>query len=173
MTQGQQRAIRELERLRAASGGGFDFSYESEENASWLIVALSLRIGPIDKREGGLELREREEFYLLIPPGFPFVRPSLKVAHERFAGFPHVIWANTLCLYQTSIEWNPANGLFGFFERLNLWLGKAALNDMDPVEGPLEPPHHVTDFFSKVPFVVRGQRPCRRHAATVGLVLWR
>jgi len=170
MTQGQQRAIRELERLRAASDGGFDFAYDPKQKASWLIVTLSLRIGPIDKREGGLELREREEFYLLIPPGFPFVRPSLKVAHERFAGFPHVIWANTLCLYQTSIEWNPANGLFGFFERLNLWLGKAALNDMDPLEGPLEPPHHVTDF-SQVPFVVRANAPVAAGQGWLGLVV--
>lgn len=112
------------------------------------------------------------------------MRPSIKVSHERFAQFPHVTWANTLCLYQSKLEWNPANGLYGFFERLNLWLAKAALNDMDPLEGPLEPPHHITDY-SQVPFVVRANAPVaagerwlglavlEKHANRTELVEWR
>lgn len=170
MTPGQERAIRELHRIRAVSGGGFDFNYLEVQNPDRLIVPVSLRIGPIAKREGGLDLHERETFVLLIPADFPFTRPSIKVAHERFAGFPHVIWANTLCLYQTQVEWNPANGMYGFFERLNHWLGKAALNDMDPVEGPLEPPHHVTDF-SQVPFIVRANAPVSPGQRWLGLVV--
>jgi hypothetical protein len=169
MTPGQQRAIRELERLQAASAGGLDYLYDSDQKSAWLVVLVTLRIGTIAKREGGLELREREAFGLLIPPDFPFTRPVLRVAHDRFAGFPHVIWANTLCLYQSQLEWNPANGLYGFFERLNLWLGKAALNDMDPVDGPLEPPHHVTDF-SQMPFVVRANVPVAAGERWLGLV---
>lgn len=159
MTPGQQRAVLELQRLHAASEGGFDFLLEDTPPASkWLIVMISLRIGPIAKREGGIDLHDREEFFLLLPPDFPFTPPGLMVAHERFARFPHVVWSNTLCLYQSKIEWNPAHGLFGFFERLNLWLAKAAINEMDPIEGPLEPPHHVTDY-SQVPFVVRADVP--------------
>lgn len=169
MTPGQHRAVRELQRLQAVSGGGFDFFLDDAQAPGWLCVAVSLRIGPIARRDGGLELREREVFLLLIPPDFPFTLPVLKVAHMRFAGFPHVIWANTLCLYQTLLEWNPANGLYGFFERLNLWLGRAALKDMDPVEGPLEPPHHVTDF-SQVPFVVRANAPVAPGQRWLGLV---
>lgn len=170
MTPGQQRAVRELQRLHAVSGGGFDFLLDDTQASEWLVVLVSLRIGPIARREGGLELREREAFGLLIPPDFPFTRPVLMVAHERFAGFPHVIWANTLCLYQSQLEWNPASGLYGFFERLNLWLGKAALNEMDPVEGPLEPPHHVTDF-SQVPFVVRANAPVAPGQRWLGLAV--
>jgi integrative and conjugative element protein (TIGR02256 family) len=170
MTAGQQRAVRELERIRAVSDGGFDFQFDPGQKPGWLAIVVSLRIGSIAKREGGLELRDREVFGLLVPPNFPFRRPALVVTHERFAGFPHVIWANTLCLYQSQLEWNPANGLYGFFERLNLWLGKAALNDMDPVEGPLEPPHHLTNV-SQAPFVVRADAPVNAGERWVGLAV--
>ena len=122
----------------------------------------------MEMRVGGLDLREREEFILIIPPDFPFEYPSLIVTHHRFASFPHVIWSTTLCLYQSTIEWNPADGLYGFFDRLRLWLGKAAINDMDPVDGPLEPPHHVTDF-SQRPFVVRANAPAQPGERWFGL----
>ena len=124
----------------------------------WLRVVFTLRIGLIETRLGGLKLRDREEFVVIVPPDFPFEIPALVVRHDRFANFPHVVWSRTICLYQSELEWNPADGLFGFFDRLGKWLGKAAINDMDPVDGPLEPPHHVTDF-SQVPFVVRSNAP--------------
>ena len=169
MTPGQERGIRELERLRASSGGCFDFQYHEEPGIASTLVAFTIRLGPMEKRPGGLDFREREDFLCLLPPDFPFDYPSLYVNHDRFAGFPHVIWSNTLCLYQSKLEWNPADGFFGFFDRMNLWLGKAAINDMDPAEGPLEPPHHVTDF-SQVPFVVRANAPVEAGQRWFGLV---
>jgi len=168
ITAGQQRAIQELERLRAASGGGFDFMHDAGANSRWLVVAISARLGPMETRPGGLELREREDFVLYVPPDFPFEQPILTVTHDRFAGFPHVVWANGICLYQTTLEWNPSDGLYGFFERLNLWLGKAAINDMDPVEGPLEPPHHATDL-SQVTFIIRANAPVPAGESWLGL----
>ncbi|MBL9170806.1 MAG: ThiF family adenylyltransferase [Verrucomicrobiales bacterium] len=158
MTQGQQRAIRELERLREVSDGCFNFTHDAVEESKPLVVGISIRIGLMETRVGGLQFREREEFVLLVPSGFPFDQPVLMVRHQRFARFPHVVWAKVICLYQTSLEWNPADGLYGFFDRLKLWLDRAAINDMDPVDGPLEPPHHATDF-SQVTFVIRANVP--------------
>ena len=60
--------------------------------------------------------------------------------------------------------------MYGLFRRLNLWLGHAAMNDMDPVEGPLEPPHHNTDF-SGVSFVVRADAPVRPGDRWMGLAV--
>jgi hypothetical protein len=168
MTPGQQRAVRELERLRAASESTFELVHEPTIIGNWLVATISLQIGPIEMREDGLDLREREEFILFVPPDFPFERPKLTVEHKRFAGFPHVIWTNTICLYQSSLEWNPSDGLYGFFDRLKLWLGKAAVNEMDPIEGPLEPPHHNTDF-SKKPFLVLADAPCAAGETWFGL----
>ena len=168
MTNGQQRAARELERLKAAGGAAFELIREPEIIGKYLVATVSLQIGVIEMREGGLDLRDREEFTLYVPPEFPFERPSLYVEHTRFAGFPHVTWIHWLCLYQSNIEWNPSAGLYGFFNRLKLWLGKAAINDMDPIEGPLEPPHHNTDFAQK-PFVINADAPCAAGESWVGL----
>lgn len=168
MTPGQQRAIRELERLRAVSDGCFSFVHNADGDSRLLVVMISIRLGPMESRPGGLQLHEREEFILYVLPGFPFDPPILAVTHRRFALFPHVVWSKVICLYQTALEWNPAGGLYGFFERLNLWLGRAALNDMDPLGGPLEPPHYATDF-SQVTFVIRANAPVRPGECWLGL----
>jgi hypothetical protein len=168
MTSGQQRALRELERLQIVDPEGFEVIGGPQQVNGKLRVPISLRIGPIVVKDGGLDLRDREEFMLVVPPDFPFNYPSITVSHDRFAGFPHVVWSNTLCLYQSKVEWNPADGLYGFFDRLKIWLGKAAINDMDPVDGPLEPPHYVTDF-SQRPFVVRANAPAQAGERWFGL----
>src|SRR5260370_10522835 len=144
MTPGQQRAVRELQRLEAAAPGGFELVEQPRLVEDRRRAVISLRLGPMETREGGLDLREREEITVIVGPNFPFDRPTLKVHHDRFARFPHVVWTHIICLYQTSAEWDPADGLYGFFRRLGLWLTRAALNDMDPIDGPLEPPHYIT-----------------------------
>ncbi len=184
MTVGQQRALRELDRLKIAAPDVFTIIDKPVVNVTGnLVVYISLGLGLMDTREGGLELREREDFMLVIPPAFPFEIPWIKVTHNRFASFPHVIWSHSLCLYQSKIEWNPADGLYGFFDRLVKWLGLAAINDMDPVGGPLEPPHHLTDA-SQVPFVIRKDAPIEvgrtwfglaeleKHSNRIDLVGW-
>lgn len=154
MTPGQQRAIKELKRIQISDPEKFEILEEPEVVNDWLVVVISLQLGSMELAVGGLDLRDREDFILKVPPDFPFDKPVIRVAHKRFAKFHHVIWRTLLCLYQSSIEWNPADSLYGFFDRLLLWLEKAAVNDMDPYDGPLEPPHHNTDF-SQTPFVVR------------------
>lgn len=168
MTHGQDRAVRELQRLHVISGGGFEFQLLPKAPAPWTAAAVSIRLGSMDFREGGLQLHEREDFVLYVPADYPFESPSLVVTHDRFAGFPHVIWGRGICIYQSELEWNPADGLYGFLERLRAWLVRAAVNDMDPVEGPLEPPHYVTDS-SQVPFVIRANAPVPSGQAWFGL----
>ena len=171
MTSGQERAVLELRRLASADDGGFELGNEPTVIESGLLIAtVGLRIGPIRHEAGGLSLREREDFVLVIPEGFPFDQPRLRVTHTRFAGFPHVTWGKSICLYQSNLEWNPADGLYGFFDRLGMWLAKAAANDMDPIEGPLEPPHHDTNF-SYAPFVIRADAPCAAGESWMGLAL--
>ncbi len=167
MTSGQQRALRELQRMHAVDPDGFDIVGEHQLLSGRLVVRVSIRLGLIDAVEGGLELREREEFVVHVAPDFPFVYPWLTVEHDRFAGFPHVVWVHTICLYPGAADWNPRDGLYGFFEKLRQWLWKAAINDMDPVDAPLEPPHHLTDF-SQVPFVVRANAPVQPGQSWVG-----
>jgi len=169
MTNGQQRAVRELERLQVANPDEFRILNAPRLENGNLFVIISIRIGLINTCDDGLDLREREEFLLIVTPDFPFDYPYLIVTHDRFAGFPHVIWTKYICLYQSNVEWNPADGLYGFFDRMKMWLNKAAMNDMDPIEGPLEPPHHITDF-SHVPFVIRRNAPVEAGQTWFGLV---
>lgn len=158
MTSGQQRAARELQRLQAAAPDDIEVLDGPRLVKNHLVATVSIRLGPIESAPDGLDFREREEFTLHVPPGFPFDRPRLTVDHDRFAGFPHVTWVHGICLYRSAQDWDPRDGLFGFFDRLRAWLWKAAVNDMDPIDVPLEPPHHVTDF-SQAPFVVRADAP--------------
>jgi hypothetical protein len=170
MTLGQERALRELKQLCAIAPDDIELAGTPQETNNCVSVTVSLRLGLMETRPKGLEFYERENFVFIIPPDFPFDYPTIKVNHDRFAGFPHVIWSRTLCLYQSKLEWNPSDGLLGFFERLKLWLGRAAMNDMDPIDGPLEPPHHITDF-SQVPFVIRADAPVQAGEKWIGLAV--
>jgi hypothetical protein len=168
MTSGQHRALLELRRLHAAEPDGFTIVDEPRLVGGSLVTKVAIRLGSIESAEGGLELREREEFVLHVPPGCPFDRPRLSVEHDRFAGFSHVTWVHAICLYRSTADWNPRDGLYGFFEQLRVWLWKAAINDMDPGDAPLEPPHHVTAF-SQVPFVIRANVPVQAGEGWAGL----
>lgn len=150
MTPGQHLALRQLRRLRAADPAGFEFG-DPKASGTDIVVPVSLRIGDLQKRESGLKVRDRENFDLHIGADFPFARPHLTTSNPRFAGFPHVNWSKWLCLHQSEVDWDPADGLYGYFDRLSHWIGRAAINDMDPVEGPLEPPYNYTDS-ARTPF---------------------
>ncbi|MGD9157729.1 MAG: ThiF family adenylyltransferase [Desulfobacteraceae bacterium] len=169
MTPGQERALRELEWLQETDEDNFELIDHYLSDSGNLIACVSIRMGLMEKKDDGLQLMDREEFIVGIPPDFPFDCPWINVPHDRFAGFPHVIWKKTLCLYQSKeIEWNPSDGLYGFFDRLKLWLGKASINDMDPIDGPLEPPHHLIDS-SQIPFVIRKNAPIEAKQFWIGV----
>lgn len=167
MTPGQQQALRELAQLQSADPDALEVIGQPKEVGHWVTVHISFRIGVVETRDGGLDLREREHFFVSISEDFPFSRPELRVDHHRFAGFPHVCWKTYICLYQSSIEWNPADGLFGFFDRMALWLTRAARNDMDPIEGPLEPPHFIVDS-TQASVVVRANAPIEAGSQWIG-----
>ena len=147
MTKGQQQAIEQLREIEKASQGSFEIVSIKGfrvDNGS-VKIEISFSCEDIVKEQLGLPLKDRERFVLEIPPLFPFECPQVTTPHHRFAGFPHVQWENRLCLYQSpSTEWDPGDGMFGYIDRLNLWLRAGARNELDPWGGPLHPP--VTYF---------------------------
>ncbi len=143
MTEGQRQAIEQLREIEAASNGNVEVVSieEGESDSHWVEVSFSLYCGNMEKAPGGLPLRERERLLMLIPPDFPFAYPTVKTSHTRFAGFPHVQWKRQLCLYQApATEWDVSDGMYGFINRLDLWLRKGALGELDPMGVPLHPP---------------------------------
>ena len=87
------------------------------------------------------DVRAREDFTLIVRPDYPFTAPHIVASHSRWAGAPHVQWGRAICLYATTDDWNPQDGLRGFFERLERWLEQAAEGNFgDDPDAPEHPP---------------------------------
>lgn len=145
MTDGQALAVEQLQDVarRAEGDGALEIlSIEQEVLRPDTVRAeISIATKQFDRSPAGLPLRPRERLLLHIPPEFPFSPPSASTPHRRFAGFAHVQWGNSLCLYlATDTEWDPGDGMFGFLGRLYLWLERGARGELDPFGGPLHPP---------------------------------
>ncbi len=150
-TAGQLSALAEVRRIAAASPGVLDEVGVSlpDKEGGGLLVEVSIDCTGIESVPDGLHYRPRERFRVWIPSDYPFSPPSVWTPHIRFAGTPHVQWKRHLCLYQApSYEWNPSDGMYGFFERLELWLRRAARNTLDAEGAPLHPPvaYHGSDL---------------------------
>lgn len=157
MTTGQQLALQQLQEIQGADQHAFEVVVHRPptEADKRLFVEVSLCCDSLTTAPGGLPLRARESFIIAIPPDFPFTRPSVWTTHGRFAGWPHVFWKQSLCLYQApATEWDPADGIFGFVDRLWMWLKHGALSDLNPLGQPLHPPYTgTTSRFVLVPEV--------------------
>ena len=101
---------------------------------------ISIRFDGLERVGGGLPVRAREAFRVLVPSTFPFDRPLVVTPHVRFSGFRHVQWRWHPCLYASSLDWRPEDGMYGFIKRLDAWIRDAALNNLDPHDAPLHPP---------------------------------
>ncbi|MCY4477027.1 MAG: hypothetical protein OXC70_03415, partial [Gammaproteobacteria bacterium] len=87
------------------------------------------------------DVRAREDFTLIVPPDYPFAAPHIEARHSRWAGAPHVQWGRAICLYAATDDWNPQDGMRGFFERLERWLEQAAEGTFgDDPDAPEHPP---------------------------------
>lgn len=141
MTDGQRLALEQLGEIEAASKGAFSIVSVKEAASEWTHVDFSFSCDNFEKAEGGLPLRRRERFNILIAPDFPFTPPPLWTVHTRFTGFPHVQWKRHLCLYQSpATEWDPGDGMYGFINRLDHWLRRGALGEWETVGEALHPP---------------------------------
>lgn len=143
MSEGQSLAMDQLRELVAISSGAIQMPVApaAPDVDGEIRAQISLDCGGTPAAEGGLRLRRRERFTVVIPRDFPFGLPHIWVPHRRWAGTPHVQWGSHLCLYAApSVEWSPADGMFGLLERLTLWLQRAAAGELDPEDQPLHPP---------------------------------
>ena len=139
---GQLLAVAQLRQMAAESLGALELVSEPVITDRGAIrTEFSLDCTGAAVASGGISLRRRERFVLYVEGDFPFSIPTVVVPHRRWAGTPHVQWGCQLCLYASpSVEWVPADGLFGLVERLLLWLERAALGELDPDDQPVHPP---------------------------------
>lgn len=132
-------AIGQIEAL-ATPDGPIQLLSTSEKDG-WTYLDVSLDTRGITHVPGGIRVRARERFTIMVPEAFPFTAPSVASSHRRWAGTAHVQWGRQLCLYAApSIEWNPGDGIRGYLDRLMNWLENAAAGTLDPEGQPLHPP---------------------------------
>lgn len=140
MLSGPELAYEQLLEIEEASEGTVEIVEATEGPAGHLRIQIAVGFDGLDWADGGLPVRARELFNLLVPPVFPFDYPFVVMPHRRFAGFPHVQWTCHPCLYSSAAEWRPEEGMYGFIRRLDGWIRDAALNNLDPDDAPLHPP---------------------------------
>lgn len=157
LSSGQRLALGQLEDIATRSGGALEILGEGVDEGAWVKVKLSLAMASY-RSDGGLEFRDRERLHLLIYPDFPFLKPEIYFSHRRFIGKPHVQWGAYICLYQSiEAEYQPSDGLFGFFERVDQWMAAAGSGQLDPEDAPLHPPVAYTSSTTK--FVIKADTP--------------
>ena len=143
MTDGQRLALEQLRAIADCADGSLeivDISDAAWGNGS---IEVELLLDCSEKRAsgGGIQLKQKELFVLTIPSDFPYDIPATSTRHTRFAGFPHVQFKRFLCLYQApNTEWNVNDGMFGYVDRLNIWVDHAASGQLNPSGEALHPP---------------------------------
>lgn len=158
-TWGQRLALEQLENIAARSNEALEIMGQplAGKSGETVIVRLSLATRQY-RKAGGLAFRDRERVQLTLHPDFPFTVPWLHFGHKRFIGTPHVQWGSYICLYQsTETEWAAADGLFGFFDRVDAWFTAAGSGQLDPEDAPLHPP--VAYGKSSTNFVIHASAP--------------
>jgi integrative and conjugative element protein (TIGR02256 family) len=150
--------------------------------AGWLPIEVSIATNGLPKLKNGAgpavgpraDMRQRERFIINVPPRFPFEVPQLWVTHDRFADLPHVQWRHYLCLYRSpATEWQPSDGMFGFLERLFLWIERAAAGTLDPVGEPLHPPVAYTSRSGGTVVIRADIPPSAATLPTLGYAIFR
>ncbi len=175
ISMGQELALQQLETIEDADGDALRIIRKvppNENQQKYIIeVSLNCEFHWAKKSRDGIPIRQRERFILSIPQSFPFEYPTVVTSHTRFEEFPHVQWKRYLCLYQApSTEWNPADGMFGFIERLNEWLGQGVINQLDPYGAPLHPPVTYLDSSSETTIIPKANTPRIEAGPWYGLV---
>jgi len=161
LSRGQQLALLQLADIVANSNGALEILELAAESKSkdciWVHLSLETK-GYRTKL--GLAFRDRERIRLHLHPDFPLRKPDIYFTHKRFIGAPHVQWGNFICLYQSGeTEYDPSDGMFGFFDRVEQWMHAAGKGALDPDDAPLHPPVAYTT--SSTRFVVRADTPTR------------
>ncbi len=155
LSRGQQLALLQITDIAANSNGALEILELAAESKSEGYIWIRLSLETKDYRTGnGLAFRDRERISLHLHSDFPFKKPNVYFAHKRFIGTPHVQWGNSICLYQSGeTEYEPSDGMFGFFDRVEQWMRAAGKDELDPDDAALHPPVAYTT--SSTTFVIR------------------
>lgn len=172
LTTDQSRALAEINQLSSEETIGYAGHALRDTD---LLVAIDMATAPFPRAAGGLPVHASERLYLEIPSAYPHVPPDVHVDHDRWEDHPHVLQGRRLCIYlDPAAEWNPLEGMHGFFRRLWDWFADAIANRFDPATALYHPVGGVFHRTPGAPTVVVTE-PLGDHAAgfAVGKILLR
>ncbi|MEV6357302.1 ThiF family adenylyltransferase [Streptomyces hydrogenans] len=154
-TGSQRRLLEELTALAAAHKPDLRLTGHPRTDADGLVtIPVSVRTDTMPHAPGGLHLKDSEDFLLTLP-ATPMLPPQVRTPHIRFAGTPHVLQGNRLCLYlDPAREWDPAAGIAPVINRLWQWLTDAAAGTFDPATALYHPVGGVLHHTPGTPTVV-------------------
>ncbi|MCX4797638.1 ThiF family adenylyltransferase [Streptomyces sp. NBC_01242] len=165
----QRRLLDQLTTLATAHAPDLRITARPRTDADGLVtVPISIRTGGMPHAPGGLQLNESEDFLLTLP-ATPMIPPQVRTPHIRFAGTPHVLQGNRLCLYlDPAREWDPAAGITPVVNRLWQWLTDAAAGTFDPATALYHPVGGVLHHTPGTPTIVV-REPVSHRPATAWL----
>lgn len=127
----QARVLTDLVAFAVAFPGEVEMLDRPRYGGKEMHLRLRVRTCDVVHAEGGLRLRDHEEFQVVVGRS-DLVPPRVEVDHLRFLDHAHVLQGTRLCLYlDPSREWDPADGFGGLIDRLFEWLGDAAAGRFD------------------------------------------
>lgn len=165
----QRRLLEELTALATAHEPDLRITGRARTDTDGLVtVPISVRTCDMPHTPGGLQLKESEDFLLTLP-ATSMIPPQVQTPHIRFAGTPHVLQGNRLCLYlDPAQEWDPAAGITPVINRLWEWLTDAAVGTFDAATALYHPVGGVLHHTPGTPTVVV-REPLSHRSATAWL----
>jgi proteasome lid subunit RPN8/RPN11 len=141
-TPGQTQAISELHGLQRLTDGGIKIAKVHDrdgEDGNLRVDLLVDCVVPPDWRPLR-PLQPVEPVYLEVPPAYPLHQPYAYTDDHRFAGLPHVVWGNNICLHLSGNDWDPGRGMAGLVQRLLDWFRQVADGTITAPDLVQEPP---------------------------------
>ncbi|MEU5530803.1 ThiF family adenylyltransferase [Micromonospora chersina] len=142
LTPGQSEALSELREIVRINEGRVrieDVRDPQQEDLS-LAVDMAIDCRGETTAESSVPLEDWEPVTVLVPPRFPFEHPEVTLPHRRFAGLPHVMWADAICLYLAANDWDPGRRMHGFVGQLLTWFEEVARGTITGPEVPWHAP---------------------------------
>jgi integrative and conjugative element protein (TIGR02256 family) len=156
---GQTAAVRQLRSIESVNEGRIRVARVQDRSGpdDWLLVDLEIDCRGESRDGATLRLEDWEPVTVHVPPRFPYVHPEVTVDHRRFAGLPHVLWVNGICLYLAANDWDPTRGMRGFVVQLLTWFKAIAHGTITDIEIPWHAP--LTQLRTQDHLVVRPDLP--------------
>jgi len=114
--------------------------HDPQEKGGPLKVDISIDCRAETTVRSAVRLEDWEHVVVEVPALFPFEHPDVTVSHDRFAGQPHVMWADGICLYLAANDWDPGRGMRGFVAQLLAWFESVARGTIAGPEIPWHAP---------------------------------